>query len=352
MAPWSTHRRAEAPGHGRRAHVRQAFRALVALWATTALAGCGRPKPEGRTLRAEELNTQGVMAMRGGHLLLAEESFLEALSAAEAVDDRAGRAAALLNLGRLELELGDLTRAADRFEGARDLARRLENNELLAVAASSMARVRSMEGRHDDAMKLARVGVARSRDMDSGDRKRRLSVRAAALVTLAWVARRAGDAGCNVARDALDEAETLYGRARSDAGRAAVAYNRALVLLARRDVAGAEKLLHTALAIDRERDAALDVGDDLRALSRAAALRGDPRGAVDALERALRVHVAVNATHRALADLEALSKLHRSGGNEKTATYLEGRADEIRTEMGSAALALAEMAPSRDCRED
>jgi tetratricopeptide (TPR) repeat protein len=148
--------------------------------------------------RAAFLSGLALQYRRTGDLERSIRVGQEAMALYGVVDTERERAALEINLALAFIELGNLERAADHLGRSRDIATRLVDTRLGSDVSEAEAQLAFAQGDAESARRLAQNALDASREGGS------YLAGAGALLTLARLARRRGDA---------DDAETNYAKA-------------------------------------------------------------------------------------------------------------------------------------------
>jgi len=125
---------------------------------------------------AETKNLQGSVARRQGDLETARQLYAEACKGYEATGDLIRLTGVLLNIGKLELEVGNLTSARLGFQQAMAVCHKVKRKDMLYGCHLGLAEVERQMGNHDSARQLARLArdgfgsLGMKRDVEAVDR--------------------------------------------------------------------------------------------------------------------------------------------------------------------------------------
>jgi len=276
---------------------------LLAL-AIVGLMACGRrPDPYGQQLsKALEAGLRGQELLGEGQTRRAERAFSRSLEIHQGLDNPAGTARQLNNLGAAALAREDLRQAADLFRQALFL------NQQLGYPA-------------DAALNLANLAAVAQKKGDLGQAARDLQ-EARDLARRAASPRVLGQVLCQMAGLALDQndpgaAAALLTEAAS-ANREAVVrgpwhYQQGRLQLSRGDLPQARDFFQQALAADRTTLNRLGMGADLEGLAQVEEAQGDYSRAFLYADRAFRLYAATQSWTKAQQCLETLRRLNHIG---------------------------------------
>ncbi len=119
-------------------------------------------RTEGRDLLgiADALQNLGLVHYQMGDWPAAAEHYARGLALYERLGDVARLLTLELNLGTLQLDMGRVAEAIAHFGRAHELASRTGNTFMVEVAGVGLANAHAAAGRHDDAIRLLRDGIA------------------------------------------------------------------------------------------------------------------------------------------------------------------------------------------------
>jgi tetratricopeptide (TPR) repeat protein len=278
-----------AEAHGRLGEHGEAQR-----WATLALTVARARAEQQAAMRA--LNALGILAVRRGDVVQAEERFGEALEAARMVQDNAMQARCLNNLGVLATLRGDPEAALGNYQLALAAYQQAGLTRGIAETHHNIGIGWFARGDHPQALAAADQAVrlaAATRD----DGLLGLALTGRAEIHLA-----AGDA--DLAAAELDRAADAYVRVRLDAGLPEVWRLQAAVARRRGDLERARALLERA-AVPAAGASAESLAQVQRDLATVLEATGDAAGANQARTRARDLFAGLGAT-KAAAEMAAL----------------------------------------------
>ena len=105
-----------------------------------------------KAIRARALFAAGVLAYRQNDYATAEADFASSLALRQALDDRAGVAFCLNNLGNVALDQGDYTRATQLYEQGLTLRRELNDTWGIASSLNNLGSAAADQGDHQRAI--------------------------------------------------------------------------------------------------------------------------------------------------------------------------------------------------------
>ncbi len=296
---------ARVPHNGCRPRSAPGLGAILLLGlAILCLTGCGRrPDPYGQQLsRAMEAGLRGQELLGEGQTRRAERAFSRSLEINQGLDNPAGTARQLNNLGAAALARQDLAQAADLFRQALFL------NEQLGYAA-------------DAALNLANLAAVAQKSGDLGQAAQYLQ-EAREQARRAQSPRVLGQVLCQLAGLALDQhdpsaAAAFLAEAASANREAAVRgpwhYQQGRLYLSQGDLSQARDFFHQALTADRSTLNRLGMGADLQGLAQVEEAQGDYSRAFLYASRAFRLYAATHSWTKAQQCLETLRRLNHNG---------------------------------------
>ncbi|EWM14653.1 regulatory protein AfsR [Kutzneria sp. 744] len=225
---------------------------------------------------------------------------------------------ALNDIGGVYGETGDLSRAAECFEQALDVAEKVDLPVGRAVALSKLGTVNLALLKHDKAVSLYEDALAVFRALN------RRYDEATVLTNLGMTRLEMGQA--DKALPCLHAALDLRTELGSLDGRSNLLDNIAMVYLHLDDLAQAEEYATTALAQARETGSHRAEANALGSLAEIASRRGDQDLAMQRLEQALRIAQEIENRVLEAGVLTELSTVHRKIGNRERALELARRA--------------------------
>lgn len=259
---------------------------------------------------AEIHNSLGWIDLRMGNLPSASERFDGALTLRRRAGDVAGEAATLNALGVAQARAGRFDEAKAHYDLALDLARSVDDSHVQASVLNSVAGMWAAKGSFAEALSIVQEAISLSREI--GDRVGEARM----LGNTVRLLREAGDdesAELNGRRSVA-----LYQELGSALGAASSLGMMAWLHLDRRDHVAAITAYRQALALVREHGAHSDQADLLTDLAAAQMSAGDPSAALQSCLEA--VHLA-----RAVADPYEQGRAHAAAG---TALDALARPDE------------------------
>jgi len=247
--------------------------------AVVALEGSLRLLPEGSDdLRARVLGNLGVAWCSQGDLQRGEDHFERALAIFHQLQDHWGEAGALHNLGMISEYTGDWIGAANRYQGALELAERLGDIERQVELESSLGILQTKRGDYDSALGhlIQFIKLAGSYLKEQ---------RIYGYSSLADLRIRRGELG--EAEASLDEAERLALDMPARSRLPEIYRLRAELRLAQGESQPALELAAQSVSLARELENLdpLEEGTSLRALGEALFARGQVGAAVEAFEQ-------------------------------------------------------------------
>jgi predicted ATPase len=154
--------------------------------------------PARAATRARVLHGLAVVAMRIGRLEVAQAAALERVELHRRLADDRGSADALVLLGGIAADLGDVAQARSALEAAVTFARDAQDRTVLAGASTALSYLALQQGADEEAVARSREAAALWKELHRDDQV------AIALINLASARRAQGD--LQEARGALDQA--------------------------------------------------------------------------------------------------------------------------------------------------
>ncbi|MBN1443347.1 MAG: tetratricopeptide repeat protein [Planctomycetes bacterium] len=274
--------------------------ALAAL-AAFSLFSCGNREPiaAAQYLPARDLNAAGLGFYYRGDLEGAEEALLDALAAAEAVDDLAGKAEALFNLSLVHVDQGRPDDALEELSIAADLFRRSSRQDAAARCLGAEGSIHASRGEVDLARKVFALALAEAPP----------AVTAEILVNVA---------GLQLRQHSLQEAAKTARKAASLAETEIVRSDALFVLgccqARAMELEAARSTLLEVLEMDRRLDRRRQIAGTLSELGRIAARTGNREDATDCFQRAAGVYRGLGLEERAALAQEAAEKSRAISG--------------------------------------
>lgn len=282
------------------------------------LSGCtgtrAAVRPELQT-QAEKLIKRAVRAEQKNEFQQAELYLNESLKLSTSIEDLPARARALINLARLNRLHGTLALATSQIDQALAILR--PESDGFSEAAHEKALTELANSRIDAALKWAEQAVSLETGHDAGRRRNLLG-----RVLIAMNQTAAAEITLNVA---LTD-NRRYGLREEEANSL-----RMLGITARigRRIAESDQLLNEALQIDKQIAASGKIAADLEELAATALAAGNPKSAVNFLERAGSVNLAAGRQSRAAANQTALGQLYDQMGDVPMGDIARKKAVEL-----------------------
>jgi tetratricopeptide (TPR) repeat protein len=261
--------------------------------------GCAGPAATGLNLRhkAVSLNDAGYQYYRQSKWSLAQEKFAQALTLNRLIDDRAGIAANLNNLGAISQELGAQDRAQTYFKEALALYRGLKDAAGICESLNNLGTVYLAQGHLPEAEAAYREAESWARLLPPGP------LLALSLTHLGDLARVRGDYGS--ALTLYQQALRLDEDGKDPRGQAVRGERLGRTYLALKDYPRAGGYLREALEQFRQLQDTNGIVDSLESLTQLALALGNRQEARIYGERLLKIYQARNQDREA-RELEAL----------------------------------------------
>ncbi|MGQ9921163.1 MAG: tetratricopeptide repeat protein [Desulfobacca sp.] len=276
---------------------------LLALTIVCFTACSRRPDPYGQQLhRALEAGLRGQELLAEGQTRRAARAFSQSLEIYQGVDNPAGSARQLNNLGAAALAREDLSQAADYFRQALFLNQALGS---LADAALNLANLGTVAQKNGDFGQAAGY-LQEARELAKRSQSRR--VLGQVLCQLAGLALDQHDPGTAAAL--LTEAASAN---RDDVVRGPWHYQQGRLHLSQGNLSQARAFFQQALDADRAALNRLGLGADLQGLAQVEEAQGDYARAFLYASRAFRLYTATHSWTRAQQCLETLGRLNQLG---------------------------------------
>jgi tetratricopeptide (TPR) repeat protein len=277
---------------------------VAALLALVVLAGCGGPRSPfiKQVEKVDKYTDRGDEKFNQGNLPLASKEFNRALTLSRGMDYQPGVARQLNNLGAVALEKGDLPRARELFTRAWEVNRSQENWAEASTNQANLATVAQQAGDLD----AVRLHLTQTENAARWSRNKSALARA----YMRWSGFALDQLDFGLAESYLKLAKRL---ARTPAVKAAVAYQRGRLALARGDTPAAVNYLSQALSGDRELQDRAAMAADLYHLGEAYRLRGDWYQAFRYYARAFDVYASMGRQARLRECLARLQEANREG---------------------------------------
>lgn len=278
--------------------------ALIALLLVPGLWGCGRrPDPYAKQLsRALDAGMRGQELLSEGQQRRAERAFSRALEINQGIDNPAGTARQLNNLGAAAVARGDLPQAEEFFQQALFLNRESGDPAAAATNLANLATVAQKKGDFSRAWQYLSEARAQTR------RTRATRTEGQILCQMAGLALDQYDPAS--AAGYLNEAQPL---SREPSVKGPWHYQRGRLALARGNSAQAQDSFQQALAADRAVLNRAGMGADLEGLGQAWEQQGEFARAFLYYSRAFSLYTATQNMSRANRCLETLRRLNQSG---------------------------------------
>jgi|GEM_PF-924782 len=288
----------------KRVILRLALAVVLAGLTAVLTCGCGRrPNPyEQQLSRAVEAGVRGQELFSEGQTRRAERSFNRSLEMHAGLDDPAGTAKQLNNLGAAAAAREDLAQAATYFRQALFVNEQLGD---VAAAALNLANLAALAEKTGDRLQAARY-------LQDALNRARLSGTPQVLGQILCQA-----AGAALAENDLGTAAALLAEAAPASAHPAVRgpwhYQQGRLHLAGGDLHQAGAFFHQALAADRTALNRLGMGADLLGLAEVEEKQGNLGQAFLYASRAFRLYLAGQRWNQARQSLETLRRLNQMG---------------------------------------
>lgn len=305
---------------------------LAAVLLLVLSAGCGgKVDPYRRQVnRALEATIQGQELRQEGELQRAARAFQRSLQISQRLDDQAGVARELNNLGATALEQGKLAAAREFFSQALVINQESGRTREAAINQANLATVAQKTG------EWAAAGA----HLHAACRAAELAQDRQLLAQL-----RVQEAGLALDQGQVAEAAALLGAippASLGSDQGSWYYQQGRLALAQGDPSRAWKHFALALAADRQQLRHSAMAADLRGQAEAAAALHDYQAAFAALGRAAQIYLALGQLTPAAACVAQLHQLKQRGGLPQPLTIYE---EQLRLLQAEASRPAAETAP-------
>lgn len=277
---------------------------LLAGVAALCLWGCSRrPDPYGQQLnRAVDAGLRGQELLGEGQTRRAERAFSRSLEILQGIDNPAGTARQLNNLGAAALAREDPSQAAELFRQALFINQQLGYTAEAALNLANLAAVAQKNGDLSQAEQYLQEALAAARRANS------LRILGQILCQAAGLALDNNDPGRAATLSA--EAEPA---SRETAVRGPWHYQRGRLALARGDLSQARHFFQQALEADRANLNRQGMGADLLGLAQVEETQGNFDRAFLLASRAFRLYAATASWQKARHSLEILRRLNNNG---------------------------------------
>lgn len=289
------------------------------------LPSCAGPPPvklPDQAVLCRRETAAGQRLFQKGDVALAFKHFLRALHAARSVDDREGMAASSNSIGAVYAAVRNWPEARRYLGQARDIARAESDWAGLAAALDRLGEVERLTGHPDQAEKLLRQAHALAGEHKLQDHRVGINNHLGLLL----MARR----DLPGAEKAFAAALTAARRSKDPAGKAAAQCNLGVLNMKKGNLPAAREHLLEALAGDKSLGRGVAIADDLALLATVAEAQEDLPTALAYYDRAAYVIEESSVLWKQEAIWRDVARVADTLGLKDQAGRATGRADEIK----------------------